>query len=164
MANKKTKKKKSSGGGGKRMSGVAVSKQQQEEIYLALGVLGGAIGKHFIDTALAKQETLKVEQKTVDGLEILAAAAGFMFAGDQAFVKGLSIGLGASAAVSLLQEMEVLKGVGLPPMVPFRIHPKLNGLTQTPNVAGANAYGWNNPAGVGKGPMKRAVRYAGGGS
>lgn len=161
MAKKKTKKK---SGGAKRMSGVSISKAQTEEIYLALGVLGGAIGKHFIDTALAKQETLKIEQKTVDGLEILASAAGFLFAGDQAFVKGLSIGLGASAAVSLLQEMDVLKGPGLPPMVPFRPRPKLNGVTQTPGVASPNAYGFNNPPGVGRVPMKRAAKYAGSGS
>jgi hypothetical protein len=162
MAKKKTKKK--SGGGGKRMSGVSISKSQQDEIYLALGVLGGAIGKNFIDTALAKQGTLKVEQKTVDGLEILAAAAGFLFAGDQAFIKGLSIGVGAAAAVSLLKEMDVLKGAELPPMVPFRPRPKLNGVTQTPAVAAANAYGFNNPAGVGKMPLRRAAKYAGSGS
>lgn len=165
MAHKKRKKKKS--GGSRRMSGLSISKLQQDDLLMAVAVVGGAVGKKFIDTVIAKQDTLKVEQKTVDGLEILASAALFMFGGNQPILKGLAIGLGSSATVSLLQEMDVLKGPILPAYVPFRPRPALNGVTRTPAVSGGgvNSYGFPNGPGVAGARVgsRRAARFAGAG-
>lgn len=122
---------------------------------LAGGVIAGAIGKKFLDTTLAKQETLKIDQKTLDAAGVAAGVVGLIYL-EGAFLQGLSIGVGSASAISGLQELKVLKGVGLPPLVPFRPRPKersvSGGNTKTSRVGGAqNAYGYPQTPGVGGG-------------
>lgn len=143
MAKRKTTKKKSgkrSGSGGRKMGALSLDKDQNL-LMMAAGVVGGAIAKKFIDTVIAKQDTINVEQKTIDGLEVVGAAVGFYMI-DSPFLRGAFLGIGTAAAVSGLQQMDVLKG-SITPMVPFRPRPLLNGVTQTPAVAAAtNTYGF----------------------
>lgn len=139
--------------GGRRVGALSMNKDQ-DLLMLAGGAIVGGIAKKFIDTALAKQETLTVDQKTIDGIELVGGGVIFWMV-DQPFLRGMGLGLTAAASVSLLQEMEVLKGMSASPMVPFKARPQLNGVTKTPAVAGANAYGYPRPNAVGAGAFSR---------
>lgn len=159
--------KRKKGGGSKRkhrrISGVTAQLKKNEDILvLAGGVLIGGVAKGFLDQTLAKQETLKLDQKLVDGLEVAAGVAGAIFL-EGPLLKGIAIGLGTSAAYSGLRGLGVIKGIGMP-MVPFRPRPiqarySMNGATQTPAVAGANVYGFPQPPGVGRSLRRKMSSY-----
>lgn len=158
-SHKTTKTKKRSSG--RRMGAISLDKDENL-LTMAAGVIVGGIGKRFIDTFVSKQDTINVEQKTIDMIEFAGAATGFYFV-DAPFIRGAFLGIASAAAISALQEMDMLKGVGMSPMVPFKPRPLLNGVTRTPAVAAAtNAYGFPSPSTVGNIYTRR--RSTGGGN
>lgn len=148
----------------RRMSGVGLTaslKKNEDYLILGTGVVVGAIGKGFIDQALAKQDTVKVNQNMVDGLQFAAGVAGVLYL-DGAFLKGLSIGVGSAGAVSGLRTLGVIKGVGALPMVPFRPRPKqatinMNGASRNPAVG--SAYGYPEAPSVGRSMRRKMSAY-----
>lgn len=135
---------------GHRMGVITTSQHGNELLTIAAGTVTGAIVKKIGDTLISKQASttgVTISQKTVDIIEVVGGGALFYYM-DSPFIRGMALGLGSTAAVSLLKEMDVLKGIGLPPLVPFRPQPNLKGVTNTPAVAGANAYMFPQTPGV----------------
>lgn len=160
MAKKKNRGRKTS----RRMSGVRGNfkntlKKNEDTLILAGGVLLGAIGKGFIDKTLAEQETLKLEQKTIDGIQVAAGVAGMLFL-EGPFLKGVSIGLASSAGTSVLRTMKVIKGAEMPMVrfrLPVRYRNNMNGASVNPTVGSPNVYGFPQAPGVGRVPRRKAA-------
>ena len=154
MAKKKTKKSKPAKKGKGRSVGALSLQKDQDLLMLAGGVLAGAVVKRLADNIIAKQATstgVTIEQGTVDLIQGAGGAAIFYFL-DQPFVRGLGLGLVGSVVYNKTKDLK-LAGIGQSTvLVPFRPQPNLNGVTQTPSVAGAstNVYSFPQPAGVGR--------------
>lgn len=152
---------------GRRMGAASFTgslKKNEDFLILGAGVVVGAVAKGFIDQALAKQDTIKVNQNMVDGVEVAAGVAGVLYL-DGAFLKGLSIGVGSAGAVSGLRTLGVIKGTSPMRMVPFRarlaarVNNMNGGVTRTPGVAGGNSYGFPSPPGVGASLRRKTGSY-----
>ena len=158
---KKSYKKKSTGGRGRKRGRVGAlnlnKPQDMDLLMLGLGTVGGAVVKRLADNLIAKQAQttgVTIKQGTVDALEILGGGALFYFM-DQPFVRGLGLGLAGSTVYSKTANLR-LAGLGQSTytnLVPFQPRPNLNGVTQTPSVAGignVNAYSFPSPSNVGR--------------
>lgn len=143
------------------MGAAKLKKTQSDYLWIGAGVFAGAFGKKVIDWGLSKVDAVKVKQEYIDWGEFLVGGAAFAFLDMHPGLKGFSLGLSAGGFVNGIIEAGALKGVGaLPPMVPFRPKPNLNGVTKTPAVAGAgNAYMYPKTPGVGR--TNRSSFYTG---
>lgn len=131
-------------------------KEDQGMLQLAAGVVAGAVIKRVADNLIAKQASttgVTIKQSTVNLVEGAGGAVLFYFM-DQPFLRGMGVGLVGAVAYDMSQNLK-LSGIGLGDdrsqvLVPFAVRPNLSGVTQTPSVAGATAYNFPKPAGVGR--------------
>lgn len=153
MPKKKTHKKKHTTHRKHGRMGALNLQKDQDLLMIGAGVITGAIVKRFADNLIAKQSGttgVTVSQKTVNVVEALGGAAMFYFL-DQPFLRGMGAGLVGGVAYDASKDLK-LAGIGEGPvLVPFKVRPQLNGgVTQTPAVAGATAYMFPKPSGVGR--------------
>ncbi len=94
------------------------------------GVVVGAIAKGFVDSAIAKQTTVKIDDKMLQAGEAVAGAL-LAYKAKSGFLKGIGMGLAASAVVAELKDMKVLTGLGIgtvnPASLTFQAQRGLNG-------------------------------------
>lgn len=136
----------------RRMSGATLTPAAKTGFEILAGAVAGAIAKRFLDSAIAKQDTVKIEPKTLAFLELVAGGL-IVYTGKMPFIQGIGIGVAAESTVKIAQEMNLISGpainysnfrkLGAP-------KPNMGGNAITPSVAGANIYNFPKPSQVGR--------------
>ncbi len=151
MARKKTKRKHHP----RRRMG-AVSGQTSALLQMLGGVIAGGVVKGFVDSAIAKQSTVKIDDKTLQAVEAVGGAF-LAYKMKSPFLRGLGMGIAAGAVVAELKEMKVLTGASYGRVNPASLSfpNRVNGPGQSQTIypsvgspANPHAVGGANYAGV----------------